>query len=119
MLSRKIKDWKPEILEQIMLAAANGEIDGLAELTLKIVALAAGLGMPKPSKMSFDGDDLPLKREAMFEWASENGRTLSLWLQTDGKMRFQSDVDGKSGEVVEDTPVAFVTHIFHAWTAGR
>ncbi len=113
MLSRKSKSWTPEILEQIMLAAANGETGGLAEPTLKIVALAAGLGMPKPAGLSFQTG------QASFEWASENGRTLSLWLQADGKIRFQSGADGKDGELVEDAPAAFVTHIFHAWTAVR
>lgn len=112
MLRRKSRDWKPEILEQIMLAAASGEAVGLTELTLKIVALAAGLGMPKPAGLSFQTG------QASFEWASENGRTLSLWLQADNKIRFQSGVDGKDGELVEDAPVVFVTHIFHAWTAA-
>lgn len=38
---------------------------------------------------------------------------------SDGKIKFQSGVDGEDGELVEDAPVAFVTHIFHAWTARR
>jgi len=121
MLSRKNKNWKPEILEQIMLAAASGKAEGLAELTLKIVALAAGLGMPKPKGLSFtavDGDDLPLDRETKLEWASENGRTLSIWLQTNGKIRFQSGTEEGDGELVEDSPIVFVTHIFRAWTAA-
>jgi len=120
MLSRKNKNWKPEILEQIMLAAASGEAEGLVELTLKIVALAAGFGMPKPKELLFTEVitvNLPLDREAKFEWASGNGRTLSIWLQTNGKIRFQSGMED-DGELVEDAPIVFVTHIFCAWTAA-
>lgn len=112
MIGLKNKSWKPEILEQIMHAAANGEAEGLAELTLKIVALAAGLGMPKPLGLSFDKGV-----ETKLEWASKNGRHLSLWLQRDGKIRFQSSAEHE-GELIDDAPVGFVTHIFHAWTAG-
>ena len=119
MMGRK-KDWKPEILEQIMLAVANRNAEGLTELTLKIIALAAGIGMPKPSLSFPTGDaetEMARKREAKLEWVSGNERTLKLWIQADGKIRFQSGASGKNSELVKDTPVAFVTHIFHAWTA--
>lgn len=112
MIGIKNKNWKPEILEQIMLAAASGDAEGLAELTLKIVALAAGLGMPKPSGLSFDKGV-----ETKLEWTSKNGRHLSLWLQTNGKIRFQSSATEHEGELIDDAPAGFVTHIFHAWTA--
>ena len=121
MMGYKNKDWKPEILEQIMLAAASGEAKGLTELTLKIIALAAGIGMPKPSGLSFptgEETEMAREREAKLEWVSGNERTLNLWIQTDGKIRFQSGVGGKDSELVKDAPVAFVTHIFHAWTAA-
>lgn len=111
----KPKQWKPDALETVMYAAAQGGTHPVLVVSaLKTIAIAAGYFMPKPN--------ITFQDEAVeFVWKSKNKHVLCIWLKADGKLDFITTDTGESAkqddESVRSIPMEMMSHFFVAWGA--
>lgn len=111
----KPKQWKPDALETVMYAAAQGSTHPVLVVSaLKTIAVAAGYFMPKP--------EITFQDEAVeFVWKSKNKHVLCMWLKADGKLDFVTTENGEAAkqddESIRNIPMEMMSHFFVAWGA--